>query len=220
MAVATDPVLSREEWERLRRSQDFDAIVPDREGSDWGGLLLRPDKVSFETQNADEQIYILMRRHWVTNVGWIFNAALYATLPFIIALVLTVLSINLFGVLGIRLTTLIGAAYYSVLLTYTVKHIVDWYFNMFIVTNERVLDYDFVTFTSRQVVESALENIGDVKEKSIGFLADFFNFGNVEVFSDAERNIIIFNSIPKPTLVRDKVSDLAKLARHHNERHR
>src|SRR5690606_17376971 len=98
--------------------------------------------------------------------------------------------------------------YYSVVYTNILRHLVDWYFNLYIVTNERVVDYQFRTFASRHVSESDLDSVEDVKESSIGVIPSFFNYGDVSIYSAADKNVIVFHSVPRPTYVRDKIDDL------------
>jgi hypothetical protein len=97
--------------------------------------------------------------------------------------------------------------------TYAFNRLTEWYFNVYIVTDERVLDITYIPFQSREVVETNLASVENVQETSIGFLPGLFNYGDVKVFTAAEQNVILFESVPNPTLVRDRVSDLAKLIR-------
>lgn len=211
--MALAPVLSKEDWEKMKAKTQFKEIVPKSEGSDWQGLVFKPKNVHFSTQNKDEVVYILLRRHVISNVGWIFNLSIYAVLPLIIYFLISLFGLNLLDLLGLKFLTVVALAFYSTLLTSFVRNIADWYFNMYIVTNERVIDYDFKAFVSKGAAESALEGIQDVRENSVGFLPSLFNYGDVSMYSAADKNVIIFDDIPNPTLVRDKVADLSKIAK-------
>ncbi len=214
--VKNSPVLSRQEWEKLKQQEAIDDIIEKEEGSDWRGLVFKPHNVYFSTQNRGEQVYILLRKHFITNFGWISSTAIYSTFPLILGLVLTLFRVDLFGLFGFRLVFILLAVYYSVLLTGAIRNFVNWYFNLYIVTNERVMDYRFRAFISKSVAESPLEALQDVREISVGFLPSLLNYGDVSMYSAADKTVITFNDVPNPSLVRDKISDLAKIAKNNN----
>lgn len=213
MAEQPTDVLSREEWMRLKAKERLNQVFPSHEGSGWSGIVLRPYNVSFATQNIGEDIFILLRRHWITNIDWALAAAFYMVIPFIIQLLLSLVNVNIVTTLGVKLLTLILVFYYSVVFSYVVKNFVEWYFNLYIVTDERVLELDFLPFSSQKVSETGLASVENVQETQIGFLPTVFNFGEVKVFTAAEQNVIIFEKVPNPTLVRDRIMDLAKIVR-------
>lgn len=205
-------VLTPEQWHEVQRMQEFKQVIPKREGRSWSGLLLRPKHVSFATQNHGEQIFILLRRHWSTNLGWIINEIFYSLIPVLLYLGADLIGFNLIESLSGKLFVVMLLIYYSFIFTNSIRHLYDWYYNVYIVTNERVIDYDFIPFASRAVAETVLTSVQDVKEKSIGFLPSLFNYGEVSIYSAADRNVITFEAVPNPTFVRDKIADLAKIA--------
>lgn len=209
---ANGRVLTPQEWEAERKKQAFRRVIPARSGSNFNGLVILPKSVSFAGQNAGEQIFMLLRRHWSTNIGWIVNEAFYAVFPIILYTVLEFFNLNLIDLLGWKLFIVLVLIFYSVLLTNTIRHLSDWYFNLYLVTSERVIDYDYHPFTSSGASESTLVSIQDVKQVSIGFLPSIFDYGDVSIYTAADKNVITFHKVPNPTLVRDKILDLADVA--------
>jgi low affinity Fe/Cu permease len=206
-------VLTPEEWEAQKLAQDFRSVIPPgTEEASLKGLILRPKKVSFATQNKGEQVFMLLRRHWYTNIGWVVNSMLTATIPFFIYIISALLGFNLVVIMGWKLAVTVVIMFYSFLITNVVRSLSEWYFNLYLVTSQRVLDYDFRPFHSSGVSETALVSIQDVKQESVGFLPSIFNYGDVSIFTAADRNVIIFHKVPNPTLVRDKILDLAEVA--------
>jgi hypothetical protein len=205
-------VLTPAEWESEKRNEEFREVVPRTEGSGINGLILRPKSISFATQNRGEQVFMLLRRHWWINIGWITSEAFSASVPVFIYFLADLAGFNLVDILGWKLFATLLLMFYSVIITNTIRHLADWYFNLYLVTNQRVVDFDFHPFTSSGVSESSLNTIQDVKQKSVGFWASIFNYGDIEIFSAADRNVIKFNYVPNPTLVRDKILDLAEVA--------
>lgn len=210
---STSPVLSREEWELLKQEEEIEEVIQGEGGSDWQGLVFKPRNVHFNTQNKGEKVYILLRKHFITNLGWITNTAIYSTFPIIANLFVVLAGIDVFALLGFRLIGILLLGYYSILLTGAIRNFVNWYFNLYIVTNERVMDYRFKAFVSKAVAESPLIALQDVREISVGFLPSLLNYGDVSMYSAADKTVITFDDVPNPSLVRDKVSDLAKIAK-------
>ncbi len=205
-------VLTPEEWAAQRKKQEFRAVIPATEGSGFSGLVMRPKRVAFATQNQGEQVFMLLRRHWFTNLGWISREVGSAIFPPIAYLLADVVGYNLIDVLGWRLFIVVILMFYSFIMTNAIKNLSDWYYNLYLVTSERVIDFDFHPFTSSGASETSLVSVQDVKQKSVGFFPSIFDYGDVEIFSAADRNVITFNQVPNPTLVRDKILDLEDVA--------
>lgn len=195
------------------RSQRLAAAFPRHEGSAWKGLELKPLKVSFATQNDGEQILIFLRKHWLTNIGWVLNTAIYAVIPWILVAILEFFNFSVYKFLGFKLVTIILMVYYAVLFGSMFRRLVEWYFNIYIVTDQRILQFDFKNFGSQKINELALDNVENVEQEVDGLAASFFGFGNVNVFSEAAHSEITFIQVPDPTFVRDKVSDLSKIVK-------
>ncbi len=209
-----NPGMGGSEWNDVLKVQYLDKVLPTSTGTLLGGLQVRPKNVKFATQNKGEKIFILLRKHWLTNLGWAFNTAVYAALPIALYLILlTIFNQNLFTLMGVKLFTLVTLFYYSVVITNAFIKFANWYFNVYIVTDQRVVDYDFKSMVSQGVSELDLENIEDVKEESAGVLSSFFNYGTISVYSASDKLVITFEDIPRPTFVRDKISDLSRLVK-------
>lgn len=206
-------ILTPTEWAQLKRMQEVEAAVPSHQGSDFVGMTVRPRKITFANQNRGEKVYLLMRRHWTTNLSWVFNQILYALLPIVAAAVLNLLNINVVEFVGVGLLTIVLIIYYSLIVTSVIRNITNWYFNLYLVTNERLIRFTLnLLAASKSINETRLENISDVKETQAGILSTFFNYGDISVFTEAERNIIKLEEIPYSTLARDIITDLAKVA--------
>lgn len=190
---------------------EMDRIIPERKGWGFSSIQLKP-VAKFDGQNPDERIYILARRHWLKNLGWITSTIFYSLMPIIFAIVFNIFSPQL-PEFSLKLYLLIILAYYSFVFTNAFKNFIDWYFDTYLVTNERVIDFNLKTFSSYSVDEIPLENIESVKQISAGVTSSFFNYGNVDIATDRDQGVIHFFYVSNPTRVRDIISDLARIAR-------
>lgn len=194
--------------------REINRAVPKHQGSSWGSVEYRPSHVRFATQNKGEKVYVLVRRHWITNLSWIFRNFFYGIIPPLILFILGFLNIDFNEVFTPKGIFLILLAYYSFIFTNVVKEFFDWYFDPYIVTNERMLSYEFKPFFSYTVTEASLENIEDVQETGgSGVAQSIFNFGDVRILTAARVGEIMFKSVPKPTQIRDTILDLRNIVR-------
>jgi hypothetical protein len=46
----------------------------------------RPANIRFAQQEENEVIELLLRKHWITNVGWILTALLVSLIPFFLVI--------------------------------------------------------------------------------------------------------------------------------------
>ena len=62
----------------------------------FNAILQKPKGIRFESQEKEEQLYFLLRRHPITNLGWITLSIALVFAPLFIMSILTNYSINTF----------------------------------------------------------------------------------------------------------------------------
>lgn len=195
------------------RSIEADKVVPKKSGMSWSSIIIKPNLV-FQTQNPNERVYVLVRAHWITNIGWLSRNFFIGLLPFEVYFVLSLFNITIdLSFINIKLVVILALLYYSFIFTSLVSNFIDWYFDPFIVTDQRIIDFDYKPYSNYSVSEVALQDIQEVKERSSGFIGDIFNYGNVFVLSANDNTKMICGNVPSPTKVRDIITDLSKIAK-------
>lgn len=173
-----------------------------------------PIGVTFETQEPDEKIILLLRRHFITNLRWIVAGAFFLILPLL--LLPLILSDDFFNILVsipdsyVLVVTLL---YYLVVIGYILTQFATWFYQVGIITHERVIDVDFNTLLSRSIAYTEIEGIVDVEVLQGGFLQGLFNYGTVDVQTEGIEANFEFTNIPEPTAVADTLSDLMRETR-------
>lgn len=163
--------------------------------SPFSSFLVQPKVFSFEEKDVDEEIILVMRPHWFTNTGWIFLASVAFILPFIINLpVLISTARPTFQIAGVLF-------WYLITFVYAFEKFLSWYFNVFIITDERVIDIDFNNLLVKKFGEAKISMIQDVSSKVIGFFPTIFNYGTVLIQTASEVNQIVFENVPNPEKV-------------------
>jgi hypothetical protein len=173
-------------------------------------FAMRPAGVRFETQEAEETVILFLRQHMIVNLGWIVVAILLVLSPgFIFPMII--------NALGLVVTVpasyiVIGTLFWYVgTLGFVLAKFLGWYFNIYIVTNERVVDIDFYYLLYKQFSQAELPKIQDISYASGGILATFFNYGNVAIQTAGEMPNLEFQKVPFPEKVVETIRNLTEL---------
>lgn len=176
--------------------------------SPFSALMINPRNVNFQDQDKDEEVLLLLRRHWVTNLPWIFTGSLMLLLPFIFPLVSSFLTLQL------SLQVLVAGWIFWYLLSfgYFLLNFLIWYFNADLVTNKKVVDIDFHNLTYKEVSSTHLGKVQDVNFRVGGVIRHIFNYGDVFIQTAGSEPNFEFHAVPKPAFVADKLTDLMSAA--------
>jgi len=134
-------------------------------------FCIRPN-VHFENQGPQEEVLLTMRAHPVTLVPFLLNALIFLSLIFVsdffIVHFLTsfqILYLNVFFMVFIFIYVWIG--------------VVNWYFNIGIVSNQQIIDVDFSAIGNKELTRTKLSHVEDITVKTGGFFPGLFDYGNV-----------------------------------------
>jgi hypothetical protein len=145
----------------------------------------------FPGQQAGEQIFLVIRQHWVILAGRMLFALMFAA----IYIGLNIFLNSNFPQFMSQYSSAIGIAQ-------------DIYLNVQIVTNKRVVDITQNGLLSHTVSELELSHIEDVTTEVKGLLPTMLNFGDVFIQTAAEKERFVFGSIAKPADVQKLILDL------------
>ncbi|KXK26768.1 MAG: hypothetical protein TR69_WS6001000789 [candidate division WS6 bacterium OLB20] len=196
-------------------------ILPKPKSGLLGQLSVYPRGVSFATQDRGEHVYILARKHVITNLGWVFRATLLAVLPLLVIIGTEILAdsfpqfiprdFTLWELLAPGAWLVMAAIYYVNIFSYVFARFIDWYFDIYLVTSERFVHIEFRILTGKFISEAPLKNIEDVSQQVVGLFPALFNYGDIIITTASERGKFRFESVPDPTWFRDVLTDLNKL---------
>ena len=182
-----------------------------------------PKNATFATQNKNEEIIIVLRKHIINNVPWILTTILLFLLPFVF-----------YGAFGLYDHYMNGDAllqggilqgfnqvyiwpvlffYFSLIASYAYFQFLNWYFDLFIITNERYISIDFNILKGRTITDIPLTDIIDISERVLGFFPTIFGYGNIEFKTTSEKLSLVEN-VPQTIWIRDSLADLIKYIRH------
>ncbi len=86
----------------------------------------------------------------------------------------------------------------------------DWYLDVWIVTDERIIDVNQHGVWSREIAELPLSKVQDVTVEQKGVFATIFGYGKIQVQSAGEKIEFEFEGLPKPNQMSKKILELVQ----------
>ncbi len=173
-------------------------------------FLDKPDKISFVDQEEDEVIELFLRRHGITNFPWIVLSILGLFIPALVVFLDQALQINFISKIPEKLALEALVLWYLFIIAFVFESFLSWYFNIYIMTNQQLVDINFRSLLFRDIVTIQYNDIQGVTSQIQGIIRSFFNFGDVLVETAAKNESVDFNDVPKPDQVADRIDDLQK----------
>lgn len=183
--------------DKLKRVGDIEKVdlEHDHTHNPLAAFCYLPNSIRFLNQDPEEKIVLFLRRHPITNVGAVITAVLLFAAPSIFE------SFPLFGSFATPYKLVFLLLWYLIGIAYVYEKFLDWYFSVFIVTDERVIDVDFINLIYREISAANIDKIQDTTVQAGGAVMALFNYGNVYIQTAAEVPNIEFNKVPKPDKV-------------------
>ncbi len=192
---------SRPDVTRHRHLPDKKAL-PGYTRSRVAAYCYYPDHVKFVGADSQEKVVLLLRRHMITNLGWIVTSILLVSTP-IVLLVFELLSFVPANVL------LVGLLFwYLITFAFILEQFLSWFFNVYIVTDERVFDVDFIHLVYREMTDANLDQIQDVTVRVGSVIRTVFDFGDILIQTAGEVPQIDFEAVPHPDRVAQVLREL------------
>ena len=144
-------------------------------------FALRPTSVVFDSQLENEEVLLLLRQHPITQIKWILIVILLLFVPYLLSLVsfwdMVPDKYHFFGLVF----------WYLLVLGITMEAFLSWFYNVYIVTDERIIDVDFFGLLYKNVNTTQIRKIEDVNYSQVGMMSSMFNYGNVIIQTAAEQ---------------------------------
>lgn len=175
-------------------------------GGSLSAFVSYPENVRFETQQEDEQIIFLLRKHWITNLPWLFLFTILIMIPAFLLPLMINEKILAFLPLNYYLVITIGC--YLVIFGFAFVKFLVWYFNIYLVTNERIVDVDFYNLLYKKLSSCRISKIQDITYKLGGVVRSLVDFGDVFIQTAGTENNFEFEAVPHPEKVVRVISDL------------
>jgi len=148
--------------------------------------------VKFETYEPGETVILLLRAHPFTQIKWVLNALIFL-------IFLLIMNPFLKNFLTGSQLFILNIFCFAFILSYLWASFLNWYFNVGILTNKRIIDIDFSGILYKEVTAARLDKIEDITIKSGGYFEALFDYGIVFIQTAGMEANIEFHNIPKPS---------------------
>lgn len=175
----------------------------------FSSFCQNPKGIHFQTQKSDEVILLFLRSHFIVNLSWILVSLTLLLLPIIILMFLPRLGIDSQNsAVAAKFTTVYVLFYYLIVFAYIFISFLHWFYNVFMVTSQRVVDIDYSDVVVHHIAVTNLNQVQDAKYTQAGFIPSLFNYGNIFVQTAGTQLNFEEPSIPKPREATHIIGDL------------
>lgn len=182
-------------------------IAPDHSVHLFSSFCKDPEGISFQSQEKNEKILLFLRRDFITNAKWLLIGIALIAFPFFL-----IFSQHFFGnllpFLSFEFYLLLLFFYYLFVATYLYINFITWYYNVALITDQRVIDVDFSSLVYKDVATTKLSLVQDVSYAQVGVIRTFFDYGNILIQTAGSLDNFVFESSPKPEAVVHIVEEL------------
>lgn len=184
-----------------------DLELKEKSGSSTlSAFCVYPSGINFSGAEEDEIIILLLRAHVVTNVPWILAVIGLSLIPLIVFPFLIGLSV--FPPVGIGTSVFVTLLWYAGVFTYALVNFLYWFFNVYLVTSERIVDIDWYSLVNQKVSSTGISHIEDVNATRTGVLTSIFDYGSIFIQTAGTEENFEFINVPHPQLVAKKIDSL------------
>ncbi len=165
----------------------------------------------------DEKLVYFLRRHPITLLSLFFGYGAFFFLP-IVSFILARDAESAFLTDPVLLPLVVlGASLFLMLMwLFLFQAFLDYYLDIWVVTNHRIVNIAQSGLFHRQVSELRLYRIQDATASIGGPLRTILNFGKVEIQTAGENSRFVFEDIPEPQEVTKTILQLAEHDRSSN----
>jgi hypothetical protein len=161
-----------------------------------------PKAIAFEQQEEGEEVVLFLRQHIIVNIPWVM-------------LVIVSLAVStVFGffppyaALPINYQAVVSLVWYLLTFGYALGSIMSWFFNIYILTDERVVDVDFINLLKKRISVTKVDTIQDITSTVSGAAGTIFHYGNVRIQTAAQRPEFEFANVPHPEKIASIIHEL------------
>ncbi|MDO8537098.1 MAG: PH domain-containing protein [bacterium] len=145
--------------------------------------------------NENEKILLIIRKHWFVVARTVFLFILLLLIPTIVLTVMQFSPDNFDNDIAGPITNLFLSVYSMVLLLFLFLFWMDYYLDMWVITNDRIIDIEQRGLFYRNISEIPMQHVQDVTIEVHGVIETFLKFGTIRIQTAGEREFTI-NMVP------------------------
>jgi hypothetical protein len=165
-------------------------------------FIPKPVSVSFDNQDRSENIILVLRSHPFTLIKPLLIVILMVFLPVLLR------SIGMFNFLPGNYQAASLILWYMILFGFIFEVFLTWFFSVYIITDERIIDVDFISLIYKDISSAKTDKVEDVTTVTGGAIQSMFDFGSIKIQTAGAKTEIIFENVPHPSRVTKLLNEL------------
>jgi membrane protein YdbS with pleckstrin-like domain len=159
--------------------------------------------------DQDEHIIFEIRKHWFVFATEITSLLLLGIAPLIILAVLNNLQIQIEILNGGFISLIIFLYTFWIFILWVIGFIfwTDYYLDIWVVTNKKILDVEQNGLFNREVSILHLDKVQDITSDVRGVFATFMNYGDIHVQTAGQQREFIIKNVPNADETRKRIND-------------
>ncbi len=157
---------------------------------------------TFDSQLDGENVLLLLRRHPITQISKFLTVLGMLVAPFFFS------QISFYYLLANNFQTAILLLWYLIIVGYSLESFLTWFYNVYIITDERIIDIDFLSLIYRNVSAAKIDKVEDITAITSGVTQSIFDYGTIHIQTAAEKTEFEFEDVPHPTRVTQFLNEM------------
>ena len=165
-------------------------------------------KKHFPQQKPGEEIIYFLRRHWIVPLRNIAISLLLAAIPlgfyYVFLSGTTFLDSDVWRALYVLGTS----SFYLFVILFTFTNFIDYYLDVWIVTNQRIINIEQKGLFGREVSEKDLGRMQDITANVKGIWATILKYGDLHIQTAGEQQRFVFKQVPHAEDLTREISNI------------
>lgn len=164
----------------------------------------------FQGQHENEQVLHIIHRHWFNILSHLFIIIAFSVILIGGTVLFAIFFPEALSGENKRFFVFAENTFFIFIWLFGFLVWIDYYFDIWIITNERIVNIEQRGLFMRQVSELRFLRVQDVTSEVEGLLPTILNFGDVIVQTAGEESRFVFRQVADPYRVKDIIMRLAK----------
>lgn len=165
-----------------------------------------PHGVTFANQKTHEEVILFLRAHLITNFLWFVIFIFLLFVPLFYFIIFKNFPSPL-SFIPEKFNYFFVVFYYLLVFAYALFNFLNWFYNIFLITNLGVVDIDYSDLLYHDVAFTNFNLVEDVNYTKIGFFSSLFNYGDVFIQTAGGRENLEGLGVPNPARAAHIISD-------------
>ena len=166
----------------------------------------------FPDQHKNEEVLHIIHRHWFNILSHFFIILIFSFLLLASLLAFPILFPEMLNAVNARFFLFVENTFFIFVWLFGFLTWIDYYFDVWIITNERIVNIEQKGLFVRHISELNFLNVQDVTATVEGLLPTVLNYGDVSVQTAGAENRFLFRQVSDPYQIKDLVMKLAQNA--------